>query len=185
MLAAREKLRPLLKTAQSGNSWRDDLNLYHTGEGPQGLVNLSPAWFQQGHDVSPLRTEFNSQQLIMNQATMQQCPCVSASFSSAAALDWLYAISESNTILSAVLAVIHPNLYEASWNTINHLRHISETGSRDVLSRWASVFSSVAVISNRDTPPHRDGSSRVNWYDILVTLYQENVISLENGLEIA
>jgi Oxygenase domain of the 2OGFeDO superfamily len=41
---------------------------------------------------------------------------------------------------------------------------------QDVLSKWASVFSGVAVISNRSTPPHRDGSSRNNWYDILVTL---------------
>ena len=53
MLAARERLRPLLeKSMKSGNNWRDDLRYFHEGEGPQGSVNLSPAWFQQGHDVS-------------------------------------------------------------------------------------------------------------------------------------
>jgi hypothetical protein len=52
MLAAREKLLPLLKKSQSGSSWRDEVNNFHPGEGPHGSVNLSPAWFQQGHDVS-------------------------------------------------------------------------------------------------------------------------------------
>jgi hypothetical protein len=55
MLAAREKLRPSLKPSKAGRCWRDDLKLYRSGgEGPQGLVNLSPAWFPQGHDVSAL-----------------------------------------------------------------------------------------------------------------------------------
>jgi hypothetical protein len=53
MLAAREKLRPLLKIGQSGSSWRGKVKYFHPGgEGPQGSANLSPAWFQQGHDVS-------------------------------------------------------------------------------------------------------------------------------------
>jgi hypothetical protein len=38
---------------QSGSSWQDEPEIYHSGaQGPWGLVNLSPAWFQQGHDVS-------------------------------------------------------------------------------------------------------------------------------------
>jgi hypothetical protein len=87
-----------------------------------------------------------------------------------AALDWLDAISESNAILSAILAVIHSQLYDASWQTIKHLRDTPEIDPQDVLSRWASVFSSVTIISNHDTPSHWDRSSRCNWYDILVTL---------------
>ena len=92
------------------------------------------------------------------------------SFSEPAALDWLDTISESNAILSAILAVIHPKLYDAGWKTTRCLRETPETCPRDVLIRWASVFSGVAVISNRSTSPHRDGSSRSNWYDILATL---------------
>ena len=54
MLAAHEKLHPLLEMSlRSGSNWRDEINFFCSeGEGPQGLVNLSPAWFQQGHDVS-------------------------------------------------------------------------------------------------------------------------------------
>ena len=101
---------------------------------------------------------------------MQQYPHISASFRSPAALSWLGEISESNAILSAILAVIHPKLYESSLQTAGHLKHTPETGSQDILSCWVSVFSGVAVISNRTTPPHRDGGSRFNWYDVLATL---------------
>ena len=101
---------------------------------------------------------------------MQQYPQVSANFSSPAALDWLDAISESNAILSAILAVIHPTLYDAGWQTTKRLRGTPEIDPQDVLSRWASVFNGVAVISNHSTPAHRDGNSRSHWYDILVTL---------------
>jgi hypothetical protein len=94
-------------------------------------------------------------------------------------LDWLDAISESNAIVSAILAVIHPKLYDAGWQTTKRLRETPEIAPQDVLSRWASVFSGVSVISNRSTPPHRDGSSRFNWYDILVTLGRYQNCNLE------
>ena len=45
----------------SGSAWRDDVNHFHSeGEGPQGLVNLSPGWFQKGHDVSERISTYNS-----------------------------------------------------------------------------------------------------------------------------
>ena len=101
---------------------------------------------------------------------MQRRPKVSANFKTPAALGWLHAISESNAIMSAILAVIHPKLYDAGWQTTERLRATPGICPEEVLSRWASAFSGVAIISNRVTPPHRDGSSRNNWYDILVTL---------------
>ncbi|KAF8486611.1 hypothetical protein F5888DRAFT_1582267, partial [Russula emetica] len=104
MLVAREKLGPLLNKS-SGSSWRNNAEYFHPGEGAQGSVNLSPAWFQQGHDE-----------------TVQQYPQVSANFSSPAALEWLDAISESNAIMSGILAVIHPTLYDAGWKTTKRLR---------------------------------------------------------------
>jgi len=101
------------------------------------------------------------------------------SFRNPAALDWLDAISESNAILSAILAVIHPNLYNAGWETIKHLKD-PKICPRDILIRWASVFSGVAIISNCITKPHQDLSSRDHWYDILASLesYQDCSLKL-------
>jgi Oxygenase domain of the 2OGFeDO superfamily len=103
----------------------------------------------------------------------------SANFSLPAALDWLNAISESNAILSAILAVIHPNLYDAGWQTTKHLRGTAEIDPQDLLSWWASVFSGVAVISNCTTPLHWDLSSRYHSSDMLATLGSYQGCNLE------
>ena len=110
---------------------------------------------------------------------MQGYPQVSASFNSRAASDWLDAASESNAILSAILAVIHPKLYDAGWQTTRRLRNTPEIRPQDVLSRWASIFNGIAVISNRCTPSHRDGNSRSHWYDMLATLGSYRNCNLE------
>jgi hypothetical protein len=65
---------------------------------------------------------------------MQQHPQVSADLSLPAALDWLNAISESNAILSTILAVIHPHLYDAGWQTTKRLRGTAEIDLQDLLS---------------------------------------------------
>ena len=82
----------------------------------------------------------------------------------------MQAISESNAISSAILAVIDPKLYDAGRQTAKRLMETPGTDPYDIHSHWASVFSGISVICNRETPPHRDGNSRLHWYDILVTL---------------
>lgn len=56
MMAATEKLLPLLGKRQSRASWRtppiDPVNFTPGTEGAQGVLDISPAWYQQGHEVS-------------------------------------------------------------------------------------------------------------------------------------
>jgi hypothetical protein len=53
MMAATEKLYPLLGKSQGSTSWRNHTALFPSEtEIPSGSLNLSPAWFQQGHEVS-------------------------------------------------------------------------------------------------------------------------------------
>lgn len=85
-------------------------------------------------------------------------------------MDWLEHISESNSILSAILAVMHPELHEAGRETFNRLRQHAEIQPQDVFRKWTSVFNGVSVICNRTTPPHRDGNSRKQWYDLLASI---------------
>ena len=70
--------------------------------------------------------------------------------------EWLNAMLESNAVLSVKLAVIHPSLYDAGWETMNQLRNTPWIEDQDVIMRWASAFSSASIISNRITPLHRD-----------------------------
>ena len=109
----------------------------------------------------------------------QSHPQVSANFRQPAALDWLDSISESNAVLSAILAVIHPKLHDAGRQTAQRLRDAPAICPQGVLCRWASVFNGVSVISNRSTPSHRDVSSRNCWYDILATLGSYQGCNLE------
>jgi hypothetical protein len=74
MLAAREKLRPLLGLEQSSGTWRNDAANYHQGEDLTGSVNLSPAWFPQGYDVSAQLIEFISRQLIPESGDVATTP---------------------------------------------------------------------------------------------------------------
>jgi hypothetical protein len=117
---------------------------------------------------------FIGRELISNET--EDFPQVGAAFTSpaksAASLEWLDCMLESNAILSAILAVIHPDLYNSGRETFNHLRNAAEIQPQQVLRRWTSVFNGVAVIRNRKTPLHRDGKSRFQWYDLLVTLGQ-------------
>jgi hypothetical protein len=64
---------------------------------------------------------------------VQKCPQVSASFAMPAALEWLDAISQPNSILSAILTVIHPDLRQAGQETMNWLRQHAEIQPQDVL----------------------------------------------------
>ena len=119
---------------------------------------------------------------------MQECPQASVNFCSPAALEWLHAISESNAILSTILSVIHPDLYDAGLQAIQCLIGTPQVDLWDVIRHWASAFSGAAVISNCCTLLHWDTGSRFNWYDHLVTLerYQScnlNLPSLRISLD--
>ncbi|KAH9037002.1 hypothetical protein EDB85DRAFT_1861756 [Lactarius pseudohatsudake] len=138
MMAATQKLHSLLEKRPRSTSWRLDPEYFPSGlEGLQGLVNFSPAWFQQGHE------------------RVQEFPQVSASLKTPAALEWLDRATESNSIMSAILAVIHPELYDAGRNTLKVLRGHSEIQPQEILHQWTSVYSGISVICNRLTPTHR------------------------------
>jgi len=180
MLVAREKLHPLLKTSKDSSLWRhDEKNFHPEGQHPQGLVDLSPRWFQQDHDVSILAHELYSLAAHFKSGDVATTPAVSANFREPAALDWLDCISESNAVLSAILAIIHPKLHDAGQLTAKRLRDTPGIHPQDVLCRWVSVFNGVSVISNRSTPSHQDGSSRNNWFDILAALCSYQGCNLE------
>lgn len=97
-------------------------------------------------------------------------PQAAANFDSAAAMDWLNQISESNAISSAILAVIHPHLYQAGQKTLDCLRQSSQIKWQDVLQSWNSVFTGISVIFGGTVLAHRDSQSRNHWYDLLITL---------------
>src|SRR5713226_9735142 len=63
---------------------------------------------------------------------------------------WLREIEESLAFLSAVLHVIHPELYASGQAAMEALR--AQDKFHEVMEMWSSVFSGVQAISNRECP---------------------------------
>ncbi|KAG2047059.1 hypothetical protein BDR06DRAFT_1014217 [Suillus hirtellus] len=104
-----------------------------------GCINLSLAWFQQGHkNVSD--------------------PEVSASLKGPSCENILKAIARPAAITSTALRVMHPEQYWAGLRTLSNLGNIAVSKDLpqmlEALQYWASVFNTLSIISNQETPYH-------------------------------
>ncbi|KAG1743984.1 uncharacterized protein EDB91DRAFT_1080813 [Suillus paluster] len=120
-----------------------------------GCINLSPAWFQQGHENL-------------------SDPAVSASLNGPFSENILKAIARLAAITSAALRVMHPEQY---WAGIRAFLSIGQSAKSknllrmsETLQYWASVFNTLTVISHQQTPNHRDHISIPECFDILTTV---------------
>jgi hypothetical protein len=77
-------------------------------------------------------------------------------------------MAESSTLLSSILRVIHPDLFFMGLVTMKKMG--SKADPPEVLRLWYSLFNGVQIISNRETPVHRDHNSRWEWYDLLTSV---------------
>jgi hypothetical protein len=77
-------------------------------------------------------------------------------------------MAESLAILSGVIRVIHPELYQMGLTSIAALGQMANL--QDIISIWTSIFNGILVISNRETPIHRDNLSHPEWYNLLATI---------------
>ena len=82
---------------------------------------------------------------------------------------------ETHSILSAILRIIHPNLYYTGRSAMVKLMEDKERlqcpqDSEAILALWPTMFNAISVLSNRVSPFHRDTKSQAEWYDMLVTV---------------
>ena len=70
--------------------------------------------------------------------------------------------------MSAMLRITHPELYIMARQAMSDLRKLEHL--QDVVMLWHSVFNGCQVISNRETPIHRDNNSHVTWYVLLCSV---------------
>ena len=98
---------------------------------------------------------------------------------------WGLQMKECGALLSAILHVTHPDLYEAG--KMSPSRMCIHPTIAAALSTWPTVFNNVHVISNRVTPFHRDTSGIPSWYDLLMSVgpYNRAELVLQNiGVQI-
>ncbi|KAG2353234.1 hypothetical protein BDR07DRAFT_1383372 [Suillus spraguei] len=147
------------KSVKADGNWRYNQEWFKQGSenvgSTPGCINLSPAWFQQGHENL-------------------SDPEVSASLKGPSSENILKAIARPAAIASAALRVMHPQQYFAGLRALSHLgdKAVSKELPQmpETLQYWASVFNSLSIISNRETPNHRDHLSIPECFDILTTV---------------
>ncbi|KAG2351373.1 hypothetical protein BDR07DRAFT_1319906 [Suillus spraguei] len=150
--------RSITSVGASKVHWRCQDEYFSPGSGElqPGCINVAPAWFQLGHGPP------------------KYSPEVSASLRGQSGDKYLSAIARPAVIASAALRVMHPRQYwEGLTNIVSlgamandmHLHQIS-----DKLGKWSSVFCALSIISNRETPFHRDSLSRMQWFDVLTSV---------------
>ncbi|KAG2355410.1 hypothetical protein BDR07DRAFT_1381533 [Suillus spraguei] len=137
-----------------------------------GNWRYNQEWFKQGSE--------NVGQLRMHQfisgmvSTGPRDPEVSASLKGPSSENILKAIARPAAIASAALRVMHPQQYFAGLRALSHLgdKAVSKELPQmpETLQYWASVFNSLSIISNRETPNHRDHLSIPECFDILTTV---------------
>ncbi|KAG2127614.1 uncharacterized protein EDB93DRAFT_1096413, partial [Suillus bovinus] len=158
--AATKLLSPSLERSMKvDGNWRTNPEWFkHHSEDvglPAGCINLSPAWFQQGHE-----------NLVD--------PEVSASLKGPLSEGILNAIARPAAITSAALRIMHPEQYWAGLRTFSSLGEKAESKElprmSEILEYWASMFNTLSIISNHQTPYHRDHLSIPEHFNILTTV---------------
>lgn len=80
--------------------------------------------------------------------------------------DWLKISNNFERFLNLTLSLIHPELYKCGLDILQKLRVSGPT--MEIAKQWQSVYTGIAIISNRLTPPHRDTKGKPEWFDLLV-----------------
>ncbi|KAG0691531.1 hypothetical protein DFH29DRAFT_1010842 [Suillus ampliporus] len=151
---ASDLLAPMLEESiKVDGNWRTNQRWFKPSSEDDVLtprcINVSPAWFQQGHEN-------------------QLDPQVSASLKGASSKKILKAIA------TAALRVMHPEQYWAGLRAFGSLGEKAQSKElpkmSETLQYWASVFNSLSVISNQQTPNHRDHLSIPECFDILTSV---------------
>ncbi|KAG1723995.1 uncharacterized protein EDB91DRAFT_1009136, partial [Suillus paluster] len=131
---ASQLLTPTLeKSVKVSGSWRTNEEWFSQGSGngdiAAGCINISPTWFQQGHETV-------------------SDPEVSASLKGPLSEDILKAIARLAAIASAALRVMHPRQYWAGMRAFSSLSESAETKNlpnmSETLKLWASIFNTLS-----------------------------------------
>lgn len=152
-------------------SWRTDPKLFHSrADGIRGCVNMSPAWYQQGHGVAGAPPEVGAMLKAKNAKNGGR--------------EWLEKMGETNALLAGAISVMHPELYAVGREVMLTVARKARTQGiedmADVIGKWGSIFSAASVMLNRETPYHRDHNSPAEGFDLLATVgpYKEAWMSV-------
>jgi hypothetical protein len=92
-------------------------------------------------------------------------------------MEFLEAECETGTLIGALLALIHPELFEQQVQVlealaVGHTAQYNRPLMMKAFDHWATPFSAFALIANCETPTHRDGLGGKLLFDIVAAFRQ-------------
>jgi hypothetical protein len=83
-------------------------------------------------------------------------------------------LREVNALIGALLSLVHPELFKLQMDMLDRLASgqvdVNDTDvMTDLFESWTTPFNGLAVITNRETPYHRDTKGGQQTFDILAT----------------
>ncbi|KIO02639.1 hypothetical protein M404DRAFT_147770, partial [Pisolithus tinctorius Marx 270] len=154
-------LQHSLKLNGMGGWWNDGKNFCNDAN-LKGMIDLSPAWFQQG--CGPSNDAHHPEVSLLLKSKLQPKEVH----------EWLQCTAGLQAILSGALHIMHLKMYLHGWEAITRLRSkAAEWQDEDmeaILPMWNSVYSSMSVMVNHTSPPHKNMNGQKVWLDTLLTV---------------
>ena len=154
-------------------SWQRQAALFQQPEGvtpPLGVPVFSPALFPTGRSVRD--------DSVLCQLSLTQCqplsghsPVVSGSLTTEnreSGAEFLEKVYAPNAIISAILAIIHPQQFRYGMALNDQLA--DQEPFKEVMAKWSSCFTGMQVINNRIIGPHRDTGGPYSSLDVIATV---------------
>ncbi|KAI5981387.1 hypothetical protein F5J12DRAFT_788651 [Pisolithus orientalis] len=137
----------------SPQAWQTDKSYFHDNAELKGAINLSPAWFQQGH--GPQNGFLEASWLLKSRTE------------NTSTREWVNQMSNTNALLSVILHVFHLQMYADGREALICLgKQVEQQVDLDM----SSMYSSMSMMVNQATCYHRDINGWDPWYDMLVTV---------------
>ncbi|KIJ61373.1 hypothetical protein HYDPIDRAFT_62028, partial [Hydnomerulius pinastri MD-312] len=94
---------------------------------------------------------------------------------------WLCESETSFRLVDALLAIVHPKLYRCSSAVREQLLADEEIMDlHELIRAWPTLFTTISVVYNRETPFHCDSKLVLQWYDLFLSVgsYTNAVLKL-------
>jgi hypothetical protein len=184
------------------SKWRTHHSNFHSAKESlltPGCINISPCWFQQGHEVCNEYPELMTGLTYLKHhgppptyPKDEFMPEVSATLKADESHSLVLNMQQPGLLSSAALRVMHPQLYWASISTQVELGRWAAANGQDqmyqCLQQWTSMYTGAAIICNRQLPFHWDPKCPPEGFDILTYIggYDNSVMQLTNlGIDLA
>ncbi|KIK75487.1 hypothetical protein PAXRUDRAFT_172748, partial [Paxillus rubicundulus Ve08.2h10] len=95
--------------------------------------------------------------------------------------EWLHDSETSFKLVDALLAAVHPELYRCSSAVRKQLLADEEIADlHEFIKAWPTVFTTISIMHNRETPFHCDSKLAPQWYDLFLSVgsYTNTILEL-------